>query len=119
MKRLELVWFCAALSMLVVGIAGAFVGWIPSDVGLSPLWFVALGLLAFPLGLEGFVTFTLLLGLVESRFLGPETHFSSVAFVCLSWCVVVACGMVQAVIARRVAALFLARRQKRVLRNTT
>lgn len=112
MKRLKLVWFMAALAMLVVGVAGALADLIPSDVGLSPLWFIALGLLAFPLGLVGFVTFTLLLGLVESRFLGPETHFSALAFVCLSWSVVVACGMAQAAIARRVEAFFRTRRQK-------
>lgn len=112
MKRLKLVWLSAALAMLVLGVAGALAGLIPSDVGLSPLWFMALGLLAFPLGLVGFVTFTLLLGWVESRFLGPETHFSALAFVCLSWTVVVACGMAQALVGRRVAAFFRTRRQK-------
>lgn len=110
MQKLKLIWVSAALVMLVLGVAGALAGMFSSDVGPAPLWFAALGLLAFPLGLVGFVAFTLLLRLLESWLWGPETHFSELAFVCLSWSVVVGCGLAQAKIFRSVSSFFRARR---------
>ena len=95
-------WIATAVAVLALGIAGALGGLMPSDTGLTPIWYILVGLLAFPLGLIGSVLFSLGLAWVESKLLGPETHFSMVAYVCWVWSIVVGCGLLQGSIARAV-----------------
>ena len=102
MSRLKLVWVAVAVAVLVLGIVGAISERIPNDVGLGPIYFIALGLLAFPLGVVGLSVFVILFELFESWYLGSGMHFSAVAYVCLAWCAVVGSGVLQAAMVRLV-----------------
>jgi|JI10StandDraft_1071094.scaffolds.fasta_scaffold810591_2 hypothetical protein len=102
MDYVKRAWIATAVAVLALGIAGALGGLMPSDTGLTPIWYILVGLLAFPLGLIGSVLFSLGLAWVESKLLGPETHFSMVAYVCWVWSIVVGCGLLQGSIARAV-----------------
>lgn len=69
MDYVSAAWIATAVAVLAaLGIAGALGGLMPSDTGLTPIWYILVGLLAFPLGLIGSVLFSLGLAWVESRF---------------------------------------------------
>jgi hypothetical protein len=82
-KRL---WLSACVAMLPLGILDV---WRPlaSDVSVDLMWFIAMALLTFPSGLIAGVLFWGGLWATEQMLLGEGWHFSTYAFVCLTWSV--------------------------------
>jgi hypothetical protein len=85
----------------VIGVVAAAFDCLPNDTGAGVLWFVAVGLLVFPLGTLFSVAAIVVLGIIEHATLGPETHFAPLAQVAFFWSAAVSGGVLQGVAFRR------------------